>query len=45
MTDLEMNPEAETEEFSEELSDEVLDREGVRFCAYSMRLPVPVADR
>ncbi len=32
MTDIEMKPEAEAEDFSEELSDEALDREGARFC-------------
>ena len=28
MTDIEMNPEVEAEDFTEELSDEALDREG-----------------
>ena len=30
MTDIEMNPEVEAEDLVEELSDEVLDREGAR---------------
>ncbi len=32
MTDLEMNIEVEAEDFSEELSDEALDRESARAC-------------
>ena len=32
MTDVEMNIEVEAEEFTEELSDEALDREGARLC-------------
>ena len=56
MTEMEMNHDVETEEFTDELSDEALDREGVRSACvttfsigrgYVMRprmLP-PVADR
>ena len=32
MTDIEMKIEVEAEDFTEELSDEALDREGVRYC-------------
>jgi hypothetical protein len=35
MTELEMKIEAETEDFADELSDEVLDHETVRVCAFS----------
>ena len=33
MTDIEMKIEVEAEEFTEELSDETLDREGARWCS------------
>ncbi len=33
MTDVEMKIEVEAEEFTEELSDEALDREGERMCS------------
>ena len=35
MTDIEMKIEVEAEDFTEELSDEALDREGVRTCTLS----------
>jgi hypothetical protein len=39
MTELEMTTEAEAEveEFTDELSDEALDRDGVKFCASSLQ--------
>ncbi len=33
MSELEMKTEAEVEDFTDELSDEALDREGATFCA------------
>ena len=33
MTELVMTTEAEVEDFTDELSDEALDREGARFCS------------
>ena len=36
MSDVEMNPEVEAEDFTEALSDEALDREGARACGYRL---------
>ena len=36
MTDVEVKIEVEAEKFTEELSDEALDREGARFCGCSI---------
>ena len=39
MSELEMKTEVEVEDFTDELSDEALDREGVRYCYCAGRLP------
>ena len=36
MSELEMKTEAEVEDFTDELSDEALDREGATFCSVSV---------
>jgi hypothetical protein len=50
MSELEMTSEPETEEFTDELSDEALDREGaggkyICFSLWSKASTAPVADR
>ena len=46
MSEMEMKTEAEVEDFTDELSDEALDRaEGAGQRAATWRPPIPVADR